>query len=238
MFMIGRWKLFYPLLVNSVNMEGYMTEPGEFDYSNFILRKIEQSHLIGKRIIEQKHLLNSISRACSVIIECLTSGRKILFAGNGGSAADAQHMAAEFVGKFYVERDPLSAIALNTNNSIISAIANDYSFDMIFSRQVRAIGRSGDIIIGITTSGNSRNIFLALSEAKKMGMNTIGLTGSTGGAIKDVAEILINIPSSDTPRIQESHIMVGHIICEIVEKEIFSRKDKELEMLTGNRFKK
>ncbi len=205
-----------------------MKKSGVYDYSNSIIKKIKESYMIGKKIINKQDLLSSISRACDIILESLKNGRKIIFAGNGGSAADAQHMAAELVGKFYLERDPLPAVALNTNSSIISAIGNDYGFDLVFSRQVMGIGSSGDTMIGITTSGNSKNIVLAFMEAKRMGINTIGFTGNSGGKVRGIVDVLINIPSDDTPRIQEFHIMVGHIICEIVERKIFPREDKEL----------
>ena len=196
----------------------------EYKYADFFLQRLESSIFVKSKIKKNVELIKNIDEACICIIKTIESNKKILFAGNGGSAADAQHLAGELVGKFYLEREPLAAISLNTNTSIISAIANDYSFDTVFSRQVRALGSKGDTIVGISTSGNSKNIILALREAKKLGIKTIGFTGMDGGTMKDIVDILINVPSQDTPRIQESHITIGHIICEIVEKKIFQKR--------------
>ncbi len=149
------------------------------------------------------------------------SGNKVLFCGNGGSAADAQHLAAEFSGRFYTDRKALPAEALHCNTSYLTAVANDYSFDVIYSRIIDGIGQPGDILIGLSTSGNSKNIIKAFETAKEKGMVTIGFTGITGGQLKPVCDYLINVPSADTPRIQESHILIGHIICQLVEEKIF-----------------
>jgi D-sedoheptulose 7-phosphate isomerase len=146
----------------------------------------------------------------------------VLFCGNGGSAADAQHLAAELSGRFYTDRDPLFAEALHVNTSYMTAVANDYSYDVVYERLVKAKGRKGDVLIGISTSGNSVNIIKALEYANSIGMITIGMTGETGGKMKDHCKYLINVPSKDTPRIQEVHILLGHIICEIVENSYFA----------------
>ena len=157
-----------------------------------------------------------------MIINTLRDGGKVLICGNGGSAADAQHIAGELLGKFYMIRRALPAIALNTNTSVITAIGNDTSFDEIFSRQVEALGTEKDVLIAISTSGNSRNVIKAIEKAKEKGMKVIGLTGRSGGMMRNICDVLINVPSQDTPRVQESHITIGHIICEIVEKELFA----------------
>ena len=145
-----------------------------------------------------------------------------MFCGNGGSAADAQHLAAEFSGRFYLDRKALPAEALHCNSSYLTAIANDYSYDLIYSRLLEGIGKKGDVLVGITTSGNSKNIINAFIKAKEIGIQTIALTGETGGELKNHANLLINIPSLDTPRIQECHILIGHIICYLVEKNLFA----------------
>lgn len=163
----------------------------------------------------------SVKKAAEVIIDSFQKGGKLLIAGNGGSAADAQHFAAELVGKFKKERKALPAIALTTNSSILTAVANDYSFRKVFSRQVEALAKKGDVFFGISTSGNSLNVIEALEVAKRMNCFTVGLTGKTGGNMAKICDILINVDSEETPRIQEAHILAIHIICEIVEKSIF-----------------
>lgn len=165
---------------------------------------------------------NRIQRAAEMITESLRGGGKIHFCGNGGSAADAQHLAAELSGRFYFDRPPLNAEALHCNTSYLTAVGNDYGYDLIFSRLLRGTAKAGDVIVGISTSGNSKNILNAFEVAKEMGVKIIAMTGETGGAMKDYADILLNVPSKDTPRIQESHIMLGHIICELVETAMFS----------------
>lgn len=160
----------------------------------------------------------TIARIAEVMCEAIENGGKVLWCGNGGSAADAQHLACELVSKFYVERKALPSISLNTNTSIITAIANDYDFEKVFVRQVEALGRKGDVLVGISTSGNSRNVIAAMKKAREIGITTIGFTGETGGAMRDLCDILLNVPSKDTPRIQEAHITAGHIICYLVEK--------------------
>ena len=189
---------------------------------NIIRRTIKDSLLVKKRILENENLINTISKVAEEIINAYKNDRKVLICGNGGSAADAQHIAAELSGKFYLDREPLFAEALHVNTSYLTAVANDYSYDEVFSRLVKAKGREGEILIGISTSGNSKNVIKALEVANEIGMITVGMTGEIGGKMRDTCKYLINVPSKDTPRIQEAHIMIGHIICEIVEKELFN----------------
>ncbi len=188
------------------------------------IRKIvEQSIDVKRRIMEDDLLVQSIKECVDVIVSAFEKGNKVLFCGNGGSASDAQHLAAEFSGRFYLDRDALPAEALHCNTSYLTAVANDYSYDVIYSRMIIGIGKEGDVLIGMSTSGNSKNIVNAFEAAQEKGMTTIAFTGSTGGKLKDLADVLLNMPSNDTPRIQESHIMVGHIICELVEANYFSK---------------
>ncbi len=186
-----------------------------------IKRIIAESIAVKKGIIDSEELNNTISKVTDVIVGCYKNGGTVYFCGNGGSAADAQHLAAELSGRFYFDRPPLASEALHVNTSYITAVANDYSYDEIYARYIKGVARKGDILIGISTSGNSKNIIRAFEEANKLGAITIAMTGETGGKMKDAAEYLINVPSTDTPRIQESHIMVGHIICQYVESEMF-----------------
>ena len=167
--------------------------------------------------------LERIQRAADMMVASLRQGGKIHFCGNGGSAADAQHLAAELSGRFYFDRPPLNAEALHCNTSYLTAVGNDYGYDLVFSRLLRGTAKAGDVIVGISTSGNSKNILKAFEVAKEMGVSIIAMTGETGGAMRECADILLNVASQDTPRIQESHIMVGHIICELVESEMFGR---------------
>lgn len=166
-------------------------------------------------------IVNGIQQAVEIIVKSLKSGGKIHFCGNGGSAADAQHLAAELSGRFYFDRPPLNAEALHCNTSYLTAVGNDYGYQYIFSRLLRGTAHKGDVLVGISTSGNSANIIEAYKVCHEVGIDIISLTGASGGKMKEFGGILLNIPSTDTPRIQESHIMVGHIICELVEKEIF-----------------
>ena len=184
---------------------------------------IKESIDVKQLILKDKELVKRINDAASVCIESLKNGGKIHFCGNGGSAADAQHLAAELSGRFYYDRPPLNAEALHVNTSYLTAVANDYSYDMIYARILQASAKKGDVIIGISTSGNSANILKAIEVAKEIGVKTIGMTGETGGKMADVCDIMLNVPSKCTPRIQESHIMIGHIICEIIEATIFPR---------------
>ena len=184
---------------------------------------IKESIDVKQLILKDKELVKRINDAASVCIESLKKGGKIHFCGNGGSAADAQHLAAELSGRFYYDRPPLNAEALHVNTSYLTAVANDYSYDMIYARILQASAKKSDVIIGISTSGNSANILKAIEVAKEIGVKTIGMTGETGGKMADVCDIMLNVPSKCTPRIQESHIMIGHIICEIIEATIFPR---------------
>jgi D-sedoheptulose 7-phosphate isomerase len=162
----------------------------------------------------------NIVQAATLITQCLRSGGKLLFFGNGGSAADAQHLAAEFVGRFQIERHPLPAIALTTDSSILTAVGNDYGFEQIFARQVQALGRPGDVAIGISTSGNSLNVTGALKQAAKQDLKTIGLAGKDGGSLAKHVDLSIIVPSTNVARVQECHITIGHILCELVESEL------------------
>lgn len=158
-----------------------------------------------------------------MITTAFRNGNKVLFCGNGGSAADAQHLAAEFSGRFYTDRDPLPSEALHCNSSYMTAVANDYGYDVVYSRMIKGMGKPGDVLVGLSTSGNSVNIINAMVEAKKIGMINVVFSGEGGGKLRTMCDYLINVPSNDTPRIQESHIMVGHIICELVESELFKK---------------
>lgn len=187
----------------------------------FIQQRIKESVETKNKLLADAALLQTIEQASTGILQALKTGNKVLFCGNGGSAADAQHLAAEFIGRFYMNRKALPAEALHCNTSYLTAVANDYHFDVIYSRIIEGIGNKGDVLIGLSTSGNSKNIVEAFKSAKAAGMITIAFTGENGGAMKAWADYLINVPSANTPRIQESHIMVGHIICEWVEQAYF-----------------
>lgn len=186
-----------------------------------ISSNITASILIKQQILSQPQLLQTIQQTVEVITNAFKQGNKVFFCGNGGSAADAQHLAAEFSGRFYKDRKALPADALHCNTSYLTAVANDYSYDVIYSRLVDGLCAKGDVLIGLSTSGNSKNILKAFEVAKEKKVITIAFTGETGGQMKDVCDYLLNVPSKDTPRIQESHIMIGHIICELVENGVF-----------------
>jgi D-sedoheptulose 7-phosphate isomerase len=188
-----------------------------------IKQVIEESLSLKTLLLKDEAFLNEIEKVKDVMVKALKDGKKILWCGNGGSAADSQHLAAEFSGRFYYDRPPLRSEALHVNTSYLTAVANDYSYDVIYSRMVKAMGDKGDVLVGISTSGNSKNIVLAFDQAKENGMITIGFTGNGGGKMKEKADYILDIPSKDTPRVQECHIMVGHILCELVEAEIFPR---------------
>jgi D-sedoheptulose 7-phosphate isomerase len=187
------------------------------------IKNIIQSSIdVKTKILHDDKLLLTVNDCVNVIVNAFEKGNKVLFCGNGGSASDAQHLAAEFSGRFYTDRDALPAEALHCNTSYITAVANDYSYEVIYSRLVKGVGNEGDILVGLSTSGNSKNIVKAFEVAKEKGMTTIAFTGSTGGKLKHHADFLLNVPSDDTPRIQESHITLGHIICQFVEEIFFS----------------
>jgi D-sedoheptulose 7-phosphate isomerase len=189
-----------------------------------IIKRIQQSIELNTKILSDDLLISRIREASELIIDAYRSGNKTLFCGNGGSAADAQHLAAELSGKFYLDRPPIHAEACHVNSSFITAVSNDYGFDFAFARHIQAVGKKGDVLVAISTSGNSANIINAMHEAQLIGMCCIATTGESGGKMTDLADVLINVPSTDTPRIQEAHILIGHIICELVEFELFGQK--------------
>ena len=170
--------------------------------------------------------IENIIKAAKLIIACYRAKGKVLIFGNGGSAADAQHIAAEFVGRFQKERPGLAAIALNTNTSILTAVSNDYGYEIVFARQVEALGESGDVAIGISTSGKAKNVIMGIKKAREMGFKTMCFSGGTGGELSKAAELSFIVPSLVTARIQEAHITIGHIICELVEDELFRVSSK------------
>lgn len=182
---------------------------------------VQQSIQTKTAILKDSQIINEVSKIVDAITTAFRNGNKVWFCGNGGSAADAQHLAAEFSGRFYIDRDPLPAEALHVNTSYLTAVANDYSYSEIYARIIKGSGKQGDVLIGLSTSGNSANILAAFEHAKRSGIITIGFTGETGGRMKPLSDFLLAAPSSDTPRIQEAHIMLGHIICEMVEQNIF-----------------
>lgn len=188
------------------------------------IQSIVQASIDTKnRVLADETLLNTVAEVAAAMTEAFKTGKKVLFCGNGGSAADAQHLAAEFSGRFYYDRPPLYSEALHVNSSYVTAVGNDYSYDVIYSRMIEAMGKEGDVLVGISTSGNSPNVVKALEAANKLGMITVGMTGETGGKMKEVSNFLINIPSKDTPRIQECHILLGHILCQLVEENVFPK---------------
>jgi D-sedoheptulose 7-phosphate isomerase len=186
------------------------------------IKGIIQSSIDTKQqLLADQAMLDRIAEVTDIVATAFRNGNKVLFCGNGGSAADAQHLSAEFSGRFYTDRNPLPSEALHCNTSYLTAVANDYSFDVVYSRMVKAMGRPGDVLIGLSTSGNSVNILNAVEQARQIGMITVCFTGISGGKMKDSCDYLLNVPSSDTPRIQETHIMIGHIICQLVEERLF-----------------
>ena len=189
------------------------------DKETIVSDRIQKSILVKRRLKDETKTIVAVA---DEIVRAFRRGNKILLFGNGGSAADAQHIAAEFTGKYLRDRDPLPAIALTTNTSSLTAIANDYGYEHIFVRQLKALVAEGDIVIGISTSGNSPNVLLAMEEAKRCGAITVVLTGQ-GGKLKELADFVLAVPSKETPLIQEAHIMIGHIICQLVEEEMFGK---------------
>jgi D-sedoheptulose 7-phosphate isomerase len=181
---------------------------------------LEASCAVKQQILADVAILNSIQQAAVLCIKALKKGHKVLLAGNGGSAADAQHIAAELVGRFETERPGLPALALSVNTSTVTAVANDYNFNNIFRRQVQALGQVGDIFIGISTSGNSANVIAAIEQCKEQGITVIGMTGETGGKMLELCDLCIRVPARNTARIQESHITIGHIICSLIDSAL------------------
>lgn len=187
-----------------------------------ISTRIEESIAVKQQILNDPSFVSKIEETIELLTRAYQNGKKVLFCGNGGSAADAQHLAAELSGKFYLDRDPLEAEACHVNTSFLTAVSNDYSFEKAFARYIKSAGKPGDVLVGLSTSGNSRNIIEAFKVARDLGMSIIAFTGLSGGTMKQLADCTLNIPSENTPRIQEAHILVGHIICEMVEKNLFS----------------
>lgn len=178
---------------------------------------------LKKRVLDDEQFIKLIDEISNICIKSLKNEGKILFCGNGGSAADAQHLAAELTGRYYYDRPPLNAEALHVDTSFLTAVANDYSYSEIYSRLLKAKAKSGDVLIGLSTSGNSKNVINAFKTANEMGVITIGFTGETGGDMKSLCKYLLTVPSTDTPRIQEVHALIGHIVCELIESNIFPR---------------
>ncbi|HEU0110140.1 MAG TPA: D-sedoheptulose 7-phosphate isomerase [Flavisolibacter sp.] len=187
-----------------------------------IKQLIQASIDVKEQVLQNEELLKTVATVANLIVDSLQKGGRIYFCGNGGSAADAQHLAAEFSGRFYTDRKALPAEALHCNTSYLTAVANDYSYDVVYARLIEGIGNKGDVLVGLSTSGNSANIVKAFETAKAKGIITVGFTGTTGGKMKDLSDHLINVPSNDTPRIQETHILLGHIICQLVEEKFFA----------------
>ena len=207
--MVPTRRLSGPLMTNTAALASRVT------------RSIHASIAVKDSLVRNTEVVSIIARVSGLLIDAFRRGKKVILFGNGGSAADAQHIAAEFVGRFAFDRAALPALALSVNTSCITAVGNDYGFDLVFSRQIEALGHAGDVAIGISTSGNSPNVIEAVSVAKKMGLHTIALSGNSGGKLKDAVDHCICVPSNETPRIQECHILIGHIISELVEKAIF-----------------
>jgi D-sedoheptulose 7-phosphate isomerase len=201
-----------------------MTE--KTDLSAQVIASIKDSINAKERLLASPEIIAAVARVSELLIEAFRAGHKVLLFGNGGSAADSQHIAAEFVGRFAFDRPPLPALALSVNTSAVTAIGNDYGFDQVFARQVQALGAKGDVAIGISTSGNSPNVLQGLIAARKMGLHTVAFSGGSGGKIADAADHCLCAPSKETPRIQECHILMGHVISLLVEQEIFHEQSR------------
>ena len=193
------------------------------DQSSIVRKNLQHSIDLKSKILADSDLISLTDTLSQIITEAFQNNKKVLFCGNGGSAADAQHLAAELSGRYYYDRPPLFSDALHVNTSYLTAVANDYSYDQIYSRLLRAMGSEGDVLIGLSTSGNSPNVVNAINQANELGMITIGFTGASGGKMKDICDYLVAIPDTDTPRIQECHMLLGHTICEIVERNLFPK---------------
>src|SRR5712675_2431029 len=194
------------------------------DFERRVSSLIEASIATKQSMLNNRQLISTAAKVSAILVQALKRGNKLLIFGNGGSAADAQHIAAEFVGRFAFDRPALPALALSVNGSCVTAIGNDYGFDLIFSRQLEALARREDVAMGISTSGNSPNVVKAMSTARKMELHTVALTGAAGGGLEGIADHYICVPSSDTPRIQAGHMLIGHIISELVELEMFQKQ--------------
>lgn len=191
------------------------------DKVTLIKNRVQESIRLKEQILKNSQLVFNVQKAADLIVEAYRNGNKTLFCGNGGSAADAQHLAAELSGRFYIDRPPIHAEACHVNSSFMTAVSNDYNFEMAYARYISAVGKEGDVLVAISTSGNSENVVQALIRAREIGLTCIVLSGTSGGRMASEADLLINVPSEDTPRIQELHILIGHIICELVENELF-----------------
>ena len=183
---------------------------------------IQASIEVKQQLLKDEALLQNVAAVVDEIVAAFKRSNRVYFCGNGGSAADAQHLAAEFSGRFYTDRKALPAEALHCNTSYLTAVANDYSYDVVYARLIDGIGNNGDVLVGLSTSGNSVNIVKAFEVARSKGITTVGFTGAGGGTMKTNVDYLLNVPSTDTPRIQESHILLGHIVCQLVEEKYFS----------------
>lgn len=207
-----------------LNCGGWMKQTNNFNHH--VRKLIEASIATKQSLLTSPDLVMTVAEVSEILVKALKQGNKALLFGNGGSAADAQHIAADLVGRFGFDRPALPALALSVNTSCVTAIGNDYGFDQVFSRQLEALARAGDIAIGISTSGNSANVLRAMSTARKMGLHTIAITGSSGGKLRNTVDHCICVPSNETPRIQECHTLIGHIISELVEREMFREEDR------------
>jgi D-sedoheptulose 7-phosphate isomerase len=198
------------------------------DFQARIGKSIQASISVKQALLNDSRIVAVIAEASEAVLAAFRGGNKVLVFGNGGSAADAQHIASEFVGRFALHRAALPAISLGVNGSCLTAIGNDYGFEHVFTRQIEALGRTGDVAIGISTSGHSGNVLQALAVAKKMGLHTVALTGHNGGKLRNSGDVdcCICVPTDDTPRIQECHILIGHVICGLVEQELFNEKGR------------
>lgn len=194
------------------------------DCKGIITQRLEEHQELMSRILADASLQQKMAEIVKALTACFRNGGKVYFCGNGGSAADAQHLAAEFSGKFYIDRPVLPAEALHCNTSYLTAVSNDYSFDIVYARMIEGVGKPGDVFIGLSTSGNSVNILHALDACKAREITSVAFTGETGGKLQGKTDYLINVPSSDTPRVQEAHMTIGHIICELVEEAIFGKR--------------
>ncbi|MBF0182884.1 MAG: D-sedoheptulose 7-phosphate isomerase [Magnetococcales bacterium] len=192
----------------------------------FLQEQIQESIAVKQRLLQDAAWLAELEQVCELTLAVYRAGGKLLIAGNGGSAADAQHIAGELVSRFYFDRPALPAIALTTDSSIMTAIGNDYGYELLFSRQIEGNGKAGDLLLAISTSGNSPNILHAIATARRMGITVVGLTGSSGGKMADLCHLCLRIPATVTPRIQESHLLVGHLLCAYVERGMFQPADK------------
>ena len=191
------------------------------DRITLLKSRLESHNALMGKVLADPQLLETLNRAAAVIEQCFRAGNKVYFCGNGGSAADAQHLAAEFSGKYMINRDCLPAEALHCNTSYLTAVSNDFNYEIVYSRLISGIGRKGDVLIGLSTSGNSANIVKAFEVCRDKGITTVAFTGEAGGAMAPLADLLLAVPSTDTPRIQEAHITLGHLLCELVEAAIF-----------------